>query len=404
MKNKKQPNPRRKNGLFRGALMLQNKIALASVFMAAASASTAEIVINEFLSFEGFVDMAYAHYDGRVHSNDSDEAGQHGAHSDNRYAVDQIELSWLFGFERVTAQIDLEYEEGDSGTEVDQAYVTYDLAPGHALTAGRYDSMLGFEAFEPTGLYQVSRAYGFPRALAEDGDFDDMVVDGGASVVFPLPGTNQGVRYTYQTDQATFAVSVQDGVYQYADRLGGSDEGEDGGGYGLEAGCGYEVADGWALFVGAAYEDGDSTALADSSESYVVNGYLSYESGPWLLAAEVNYGESELGRVRISPETTQTAVSDLHTRSVSGLLMANYAYTTRASVTGRFSFVDADVDDYRDLDAYESVQYTLAHNYAVTDHLRVVAEVSYIEGEGDDDRDILEFEELLGALKLIFAF
>jgi hypothetical protein len=34
----------------------------------------------------------------------------------------------------------------------------------------------------------------------------------------------------------------------------------------------------------------------------------------------------------------------------------------------------------------------------------VLAEVSYIEGEGDDDRDILEFEELLGALKLIFAF
>ena len=106
----------------------------------------------------------------------------------------------------------------------------------------------------------------------------------------------------------------------------------------------------------------------------------------------------------ISPETTQVAVSDLQTSTISGLLLANYAYTQQASVTGRFSFVDADVDDYRDLDAYRAVQYTLAHNYAFTDNLRLVAEVSYIDGEGDDDRDDLEFDELLGAVELIFAF
>ena len=384
--------------------MMKNKIALASVYLAAAGISTAEIVINEFLSFEGFVDMSYAHTDGGVYSNDSDEAGQHGDDSDNRYAIDQVEISWLFGFDRVTAQLDLEYEEDDAGTSVDQAFVTYHLDHGGALTAGRYDSMLGFEAFEPTGLYQVSRAYGFPQALAQDGDFDDMVVDGGGSVVFPLPGTNQGVKYTYTTDQTTFGVSVQDGVYHYADRLGGSDAGDDGGGYGLEVGCGYNLGNGWALFLGAAYEDGDSTAFAESAESYVVNGYVTFEAGAWLLAAELNYGESELGRVAISPETTQVAVSDLQTSTISGLLLANYAYTQQASVTGRFSFVDADVDDYRDLDAYRAVQYTLAHNYAFTDNLRLVAEVSYIDGEGDDDRDDLEFDELLGAVELIFAF
>ena len=384
--------------------MLHKNIALASVCTAFAWVACAEIVINETLSFEGFVDMGYAHYDGRVHSNDSDEAGQHGSSSENRYAIEQVELSWLLDFERVSARIDLEYEADDSAAEVDQAYVRYALDNGQALTAGRYDSMLGFEAFEPTGLYQVSRAYAFPRVLAQDRDFDDIVVDGGASVVFPLPGTNQGVKYSHQTDQATFAVSVQDGVYDYADRLGGGTIDADGGGYGLEAGYAYDLGNGWALFLGAAYEDGDATALADSAESYVVNGYVSYERGAWLLAAELNYAESELGRVRISPETTQTAVRDLNTHSLSGLLLVNYAYSERASLTGRCSFVDAQVDDYRDLDTYESVQYTLAHNYAHSDQLRMVFEVSYIDGEGDDDRDRLTFDELFGAVQWIFAF
>ena len=45
---------------------MKNKIALASAFLAASSFSTAEIVINEFLSFEGFVDMSYSHTDSSV--------------------------------------------------------------------------------------------------------------------------------------------------------------------------------------------------------------------------------------------------------------------------------------------------------------------------------------------------
>ena len=35
--------------------------------------------------------------------------------SDNSFQVDQVEISWLFNFDAVTAQIDLEYEDGDDG-------------------------------------------------------------------------------------------------------------------------------------------------------------------------------------------------------------------------------------------------------------------------------------------------
>jgi len=39
---------------------MKTKIAIASAFIAASSFSTAEIVVNDFLSFEGFVDMSYS--------------------------------------------------------------------------------------------------------------------------------------------------------------------------------------------------------------------------------------------------------------------------------------------------------------------------------------------------------
>jgi len=133
---------------------MKNKIAIASAFLAATSFSMGEIVVNEFLSFEGFVDSSYSH------TNSDQDAG--GQESDNSFQVDQVEISWMFDFDVVTAQIDLEYEDledGDYDDEVEQAFVNYALGNGDVITAGRYASMLGFEAFEPTGLYQYSTAY-----------------------------------------------------------------------------------------------------------------------------------------------------------------------------------------------------------------------------------------------------
>ena len=45
--------------------------------------------------------------------------------SDNSFQVDQVEISWLFNFDAVTAQIDLEYEDEERrhDDEVEQAFV-----------------------------------------------------------------------------------------------------------------------------------------------------------------------------------------------------------------------------------------------------------------------------------------
>lgn len=365
---------------------MKNKIAIASAFIAASSFSTAEIVINEFLSFEGFVDMSYSH------ANDDYD---NGSESTNSYTLDQVEISWLFDFGPVSAQVDLQHE-GDVLDEniVDQAFVTYDLGGGSAITAGRYDSMLGFEAFEPTGLYQYSTAY-------------SSQTENGADVGFPsaadliLPQTNEGVKYTYENDNSFFGLSLQDGAFLGDDRLGGDTDfggiagiaidisvelgimtqaaadsfadDYDFSSYAVEAAFAHNFGNGFSGFIGAVYEDID-----EAGDITAINAYVTYETGAWLFAAEYN--------------NTNWDVIDIEIDS--GLLMANYSYSDQASVTGRVSFIDAE-------DIVEVTKFTLAHNYAFTDNLLLVTELSAADYEFEGG---LEGDTLEAAVELLFTF
>ena len=357
---------------------MKNKIAIASAFLAAASFSTAEIVVNEFLSFEGFVDSSYS-------TNQSDIEGV--KESDNSFGIDQVEISWLFNFDAVTAQIDIEYEgsqretvvESDNFDEqtgrgdndsviVEQAFVNYALGNGDVITAGRYASMLGFEAYEPTGLYQYSTAYSI---LGEE-------VSAASQYV-------QGVKYTRSTDTTFFGISLQDQAFgNDDDRLGGDtdrDLGQDSS-FAVEVAGSIDLGNGFTVFAGGAFED------ADSGDNQILNAYVTYETGAWLFAAELNLEENE-----------SEFAADLDINS--GLLMANYAYSDVASVTARISMIEAELKGV-DLDI---TKYTVAHNYAFSDNLLLVTEVSLddgeldIEGFTDEDGDNLTL-----AVELLFSF
>ena len=393
---------------------MKNKIAIASAFLAASSFSMGEIVVNEFLSFEGFVDMSYSHTDGEF---DGNNGNANQDESDNSFGIDQVEISWLFNFDAVTAQIDLQYEETNSdGVEVEQAFVNLALANGDVVTAGRYASMLGFEAYEPTGLYQYSTAYAFPIAgndLLQDTFGDDGAAIIGSSV-FPVGARYaQGVKYTVENDNSFFGISLQDGTTRYSDRLGGDadlEDSADDGGYGVEIAYAYDFGNGIAYFIGASYEAGDGYGLEDGgvstdtgdTEAWVINSYVTYETGAWLFAAEVNYGENEIDDI---VEGTDDAY-DANSESFSALLMANYAYSDVASVTGRVSYVDYELDteDPQNTD-FDMIKLTAAHNYAFTDNLLLVTEISYTDGSIDNGvEEDGDFNELLGAVELLFSF
>jgi hypothetical protein len=267
----------------------------------------------------------------------------------------------------------LEYQNSSDGggldgdTQVEQAFVRYELVAGRAVTIGRYQSMLGFEAFEPTGLFQYSTAYGLDALIH---------------------GHQQGAKYT-QSSEATFiGASVQHSSLgdRYDDPLSP-------GGFGAELAAAIQLDSGVSLFLGGAFEDGDN-----QGESYVINSYASYQLGVWVFAAELNYGTVE------GAWSTELAANDRFTLAasigdydvLSSLLLANFAYHQRASVTGRLShqqgsFGAADFDVTR---------YTLAHNYALSDNLLVVAELSYDDGEWG----VQELQVLSAAVEMLFSF
>tara|TARA_B110000285_G_scaffold149206_1_gene166539 strand:- start:276 stop:1361 length:1086 start_codon:yes stop_codon:yes gene_type:complete len=361
---------------------MKHKIAITSAFLAASSLTMAEIKINEFLSFEGFVDMSYSH-------SDTDFEGE--GVSDNSFGIDQVEIDWLFNFGKVTAQIDLEYEETGDETEVEQAFVSYDLGNGSALTMGRYESMLGLEAKEPTGLYQYSNAYSILSSELSGGS--------------PLPQYAQGVKFTKTTDTSFLGLSIQDQAFGTGvGSLGGSggDLDNPDGTYAVEAAASITNGD-TTYFIGGVYEDGD-----DFSDVWFLNGHVSHQNGPWTVGAEVFVGNADLDL---------GGFADVDLDLMGGLIMANYAYNECSSITARISFVQYDTvlsDGGSQSIGFdvEGLKYTLAHNYALTDNLAIITEVSYSDlnidvsgnfGEGPEDLSA-DGDVLLGAVEVLFTF
>ena len=331
---------------------MKKTIAITSALAAASSLATAEIKINEFLSFEGFVDMSYSH-------TDIDFPG--GSESDNSFGIDQVEIDWLFNFGKVTAQVDLEYEdnaEQGNETNVEQAFVSYDLGNGSALTMGRYESMLGLEAKEPTGLYQFSTAY-----------------DGQSF----LPQYGQGVKYTGQSGDISYGVSLQDESF---DNDGGQLGGDNNGTYSIEAAVALTSGN-FTYSLGGAFEDAD-----ENGDNSIINAHVTYVSGAWTLGAEYNVADIE---------------SDDNAEVDSWLVMANYAYSDCCSVTARISGVDGEDDGNfgpGSIDGAEALKYTLAHNYALSDNLAIITEVSLTEFEQNN----FDEDELTGAVEVLFTF
>ncbi|MBK1879934.1 hypothetical protein JIN87_23820, partial [Pelagicoccus mobilis] len=117
---------------------------LLSVTAAGALLSTSalygQIEINDNLSVTGFLDMSLYHVD--------DDNGD-----STSFDLDQMELDFLFSFDEITGQVDIDYQRGETDEiDLEQAFITYDLGEGTSITAGKFLSYMGWETAEPTGL------------------------------------------------------------------------------------------------------------------------------------------------------------------------------------------------------------------------------------------------------------
>ena len=359
---------------------MKNKIATATAFFAASCLSFAEIALTDSLSVEGFADMSYSH-------TEDDRAA--ADHTENSHNLDQVEITFFFDSDVLTAQIDLQWEDG-TGYSVDQAFTSYSPGNDIVITVGRYDSMLGFEASEPTGLFQYSGAYSSDSEIFIDNDvtFSDIIT----------PETNNGLKLSYETDTEFLAISLQDGAFFGDGRLGSDTDSDTSAdlvaqltgtvepelsSYAIETAYAKDLGNGFNALIGAVFETTDVGNGANDLEieSTAINAFVTYETGAWLFVGEYNM--------------TTHDISTADEREIdSFLVMANCSYSDRTSITGRVSHVD--VDSFID-----ATKFTLAHNYAFTKNLMLVTEISAIDYEfaGGADGETLE-----GALELLFTF
>ena len=350
---------------------MKGRLAALAGSIFAAVISYAEIAISDSLSVEGFVDSSCTHTDTKLGA---------GQESDNYLDIDQVEVSLFLDYQKLTAQVDLQYlgdgiVEEEEDEIVEQAFISHQFKEGHYLTAGRYASMLGFEAFEPTGLYQFSLAY----------DTHDLgLLTGASSDASLIPGYANGVKYVHIVAETFFGVSIQDEVFG-RDSAGIGNTDEDGGSFGLEIAYSKSLYYGLTWFIGGAFEEGK----VGRGDSYMLNVYATFDFGAWIFATEISRGNSESGAF---------ALGGLDEEALQMLVMANYTYSESASLTGRLSYADHEDDPTgRTLDF---TKWTLAHNYAFNDHLVLVTEISLVDGDSDGT----DFEDLLGAIELTFSF
>lgn len=122
---------------------------MAAGAMGAVPVAHAEIELGTGISITGFLDMSYS------------SVKPDGGSSTQSVGIDQFETDFLYaGSKGVSARVDIEYGEGFEGTGddtfVEQAYVTKAITEQFSVKVGRFLSYSGWEAEEPTGLFQYS--------------------------------------------------------------------------------------------------------------------------------------------------------------------------------------------------------------------------------------------------------
>jgi len=326
-----------------------------------AGAALAEINLSDGdlpdLKISGWVDFNYVQGDQDAASANFAAAGIGEA---DVLSLNEVEINFHFDFGNgLTAKFDLQADSaGQTGTatdiddvELEEAYFSYNFLDGEdsslSLTAGRFFSGLGFEAYDLSGLYQFSAGYGPNRIL----------------------GLQDGVRLDYSSEMFALSASVVDGIFtrDQAFNTGAND-------LGFEFSAKFTGVENLEVFAGYAFEDSGTAA----SDGEIFNIWASYQIGDLLLAVEYTDG------------------SDILTNDGdSFLVMANYAVNDWLAFTARYSQTDIEASA-TGAEIAELDEYTLAALFTVHDNLGIIVEYRHDEDDTlDAEADTLAIEATL---------
>ncbi|MDB5103316.1 MAG: porin [Fibrobacteres bacterium] len=280
-----------------------------------AVASHGEIKLTDSLSMAGFLDMS-----ANGVSPDSGDATLNGS-------FDQFELDFFYKYGAISARADINSLGSTGGVVFEQGFVTATSGP-LSLSVGKFLSVSGFEAAEPTGLYQYSVS---------------KLLSGYAGPTYG--GYQNGLNLAYATPKFALYGSVVSSVWGTDTDLLTP---------GFEAQVALMPVEGVTAKVTFLHEIYDDATDHDSQSE--VNTWGSYAMGPLTVAAEysllINWG--------------------LANQSGNGwLAMANYKLTDKVAATVRYSGIKLEKEDDPDTEV------TFSPSYAIVGNWLALAEVRY---------------------------
>ena len=171
-----------------------------AISLAASLTAFADIKVNEMLTVGGYAVGSY-----RITDPDPGPAA-------DRLDMDAGKALFQGNFKPVTGVVSLFYQPGaPSDVTILDAYATLDVGGGSTLTAGKFLSYLGYEAFDIVNMSQISYA---------NGDF-----------LAPVPGYHTGVKWDFSNKNTGFGLAVVDSVYSGPHYLKGDGELKRNGGF-----------------------------------------------------------------------------------------------------------------------------------------------------------------------------
>jgi hypothetical protein len=298
---------------------MKNKLLTLASMLAVFNANAVEIgPTGSGIELSGFIDIA---------------GQKQGANSESTF-VGQVEVNLDFSSGPVSASVDVDFTEsqglsdglGDgingsdddtTGGNLEEAVVTYDLGNGLSVSAGRMLTYMGFEAYDPTNMYQYSYAYdiGFQGAYT------------GAQLIYDA--YDVGVSVDYGTDD--FSIGVWSS---------------------MEADAGYELALAYTGVENFTAKAIFSDFSAPTTEAYEKSTFwVSYQMDKLLLAAELAENDQ----------------ADTGSDIDGYLIMANYAMTDASAITLRYSGIE--ITGHSDeVVEYEGTKFTISPSYVFNDN------------------------------------
>jgi len=305
-----------------------NKLPMALTILGlGAAASFAEVKVSDNLSLTGFLDMS-----ANGMAKDTGDASLNAA-------VDQFELDFMLKYGFFSARADINSIGPTGAVTFEQGYITAALTQELSMSIGKFLSSSGFEAAEPTGLYQYSAS---------------KLITGYAGPTYG--GYENGLNLAYSTPKFALYGAVLTSVWS------GTGE-NDLKTPGFEAQVALMPVEGLTAKVTYLLEMFDDGTDHDMQSE--VNAWASFAKGPLTVAAEFSY----LMDWVVAGET-----------GIGYLGMGNYKLTDKLAATVRYSGVKMESADDPDTEV------TFSPSFAVSPNWLALAEYRY-----DIDAKISEY-------------